>query len=323
MFQARLRVYMQTPFVTVEPMLTTVIDGKRVEIVSADGELPLSRSHWVVFRCGGFATQEDAQEFGEKLRIILRTASICCMWGIDLGREIYDPRPSLFYNRPRPLGDPLNKIHQDVHGLLIVEDIPDLTFVYLEGRRSLQAPPGELLSAINDLSNVDPKLSPDTLNGLRLINQALINTQPLAQLVLAISAVEALGQDQKWTKGQRRLLTNLSESVRADDSLSEDERLEVVAMLDRSHRIGLRQGVKRVLARLGLSDLIGEWDRIYGVRSGIFHGTGRADAIDVSKTAFEATRLCGRIILALAARDGLPLPSVASRHFPGMPVKTD
>ena len=82
------------------------------------------------------------------------------------------------------------------------------------------------------------------------------------------------------------------------------------------HRFGLRQGVTRVLARLGLQHLRKEWDRVYGIRSGLFHGTAQLAEHEIAELANSAITLCGRIILTLAEGDGVTLPSVSDVHFP-------
>lgn len=72
----------------------------------------------------------------------------------------------------------------------------------------------------------------------------------------------------------------------------------------------------RVLTRLGLQHLRKEWDRIYGIRSGLFHGTVRLAEAEIGRLAFEAIGLCGRVILAVAARNGVKLPSISLLLFP-------
>lgn len=40
-------------------------------------------------------------------------------------------------------------------------------------------------------------------NGVRLLNLALMTSEPLAQMVLAISSIGELGQSEKWNDKQR------------------------------------------------------------------------------------------------------------------------
>ena len=70
----------------------------------------------------------------------------------------------------------------------------------------------------------------------------------------------------------------------------------------------LRQGVMRVLSSLGLNDLRNEWDRLYPLRSGVFHGTADLNEHDIDQLATDIVTFSGRIILALLKRDGIKLP---------------
>jgi hypothetical protein len=75
-------------------------------------------------------------------------------------------------------------------------------------------------------------------------------------------------------------------------------------------KIGLRQGVLRLLGSLGLSGLKGEWDTLYGERSTLVHGLAPRPGTDYSQLAFKTVSLCARILLAAIARE---LPG-ADRH---------
>jgi hypothetical protein len=99
--------------------------------------------------------------------------------------------------------------------------------------------------------------------------------------------------------------------------VSEPERQEVAHAIRRGiHRIGLRQGVMRVLDSIGLKHLRPEWDRIYTHRSGLFHGTLKFRKDQIDQLALDTETLCGRIVLAYAQSKGVHLPSIAATHFP-------
>jgi len=119
------------------------------------------------------------------------------------------------------------------------------------------------------------------------------------------------------TDAQTALLAQPAAQVEAGTSGQDDERMEIADALRRGlHRFGLRQGVTRVLARLGLQHLRKEWDRVYGIRSGLFHGTAQLAEHEIAELANSAITLCGRVILTLAEGDGVTLPSVSDVHFP-------
>jgi hypothetical protein len=77
--------------------------------------------------------------------------------------------------------------------------------------------------------------------------------------------------------------------------------------------------VLRLLGSLGLSELKGAWDDLYGARSTLVHGLAPRPGVDYSELAFKTVSLCGRILLAVIARE---LPG-ADRHidkaYPHMP----
>jgi hypothetical protein len=143
-----------------------------------------------------------------------------------------------------------------------------------------------------------------------------MTSEPLAQMVLAFSAVEELGQNEKWSDAQKELIKQLGNAAEASTEGTEGERSEVAAAIRNGlFRLSLRQGVMRLLSRLGLDDLRQEWDRLYSIRSGIFHGTARLSDSERSDAARDTITLCGRIILAMIAKDGVRVPHVAAKHF--------
>jgi hypothetical protein len=72
----------------------------------------------------------------------------------------------------------------------------------------------------------------------------------------------------------------------------------------------------RVLGSLGLKHLRKEWDRIYNVRSSIFHGTRKVRDDEIAQLALETETLCGRIVLTYAESKGVQPASIATAHFP-------
>jgi hypothetical protein len=153
-------------------------------------------------------------------------------------------------------------------------------------------------------------------NGLRLLNLALMTSEPLAQMVLAISAVEELGQNEKWSEAQLALIKQLAAIADASGDLSADQGGEVAKSIRGGlFRLSLRQGVMRLLSHLQLDHLRNEWDQLYGVRSGLFHGTARLSDSEINQAALDSITLCGRIILAMVAKEGTKVPSIAATHF--------
>jgi hypothetical protein len=316
-YRVRLRVWLAKSLNAQDLSRIVNLAGRVVTIVSQEGGQQLADANWIVLQARGFASEEEANHFGTQLRTITELAGVCCRLGVNVGHG----RPPLWMNeefaRSMGLIQPHERLHPNVHGLAILPD-DDLTrFPLVHIEATVRADPAQFEGALTELAAGQWVQLSAAAEGVRLLNLALLNPQPLAQAVLAISAVEALGQDQEWTDAQTALLAQLAAQVEAGTSGQGDERMEIADALRRGlHRFGLRQGVMRVLARLELQHLRKEWDRVYGIRSGLFHGTAQLAEHEIAELATSAITLCGRIILTLAERDGVTLPSVTDVHFP-------
>jgi hypothetical protein len=132
-------------------------------------------------------------------------------------------------------------------------------------------------------------------------------------MVLAFSAIEELGQEERWTSEQRALIQ--ATAAELENRATTPDEHEVAEAVRRLHRLSLRQGVMRVLARLGLATLKTEWDRLYGIRSGVFHGTSPIGSKELRQAASEAVTLCGKILLEQLRNDGVEPPGVAAVQF--------
>ena len=73
--------------------------------------------------------------------------------------------------------------------------------------------------------------------------------------------------------------------------------------------------MKRVLCRNDLSHLQQEWDRLYSLRSSLFHGSNQLEEQEVNSLANDAMELCSRIILGIIKRNGINPPSIAIKNF--------
>ena len=287
--RVRLRVRLAKALHTADVSRVMNLAGREVAIISQIPDQPLSEALWIILRAQGFSSEEEARDFGEQLRTITEFAGLCSRLGIDVGLD----QPTAWVNEEfaRSLGliQPHERVLPNVHGLAVVPDDEATRFPLIEAEPIVHADPKQFMSALAELATVLPVQLSTAAEGVRILNLALINLQPLARIVLAVSAVEALGQDETWTNAQATLIDELATQVEIGAGARDAERLEVAEALRRSlHRIGLRQGVMRVLARLGLQHLRKEWDRIYGMRSGLFHGTVK---LTIAETAQLVLRL--------------------------------
>ena len=159
-----------------------------------------------------------------------------------------------------------------------------------------------------------------TLDATRMWNEAMISSEPAAQAVLAIAAVEMLAQDKQWSESQRSVIQSLVESLKDIDTLSKAEQEEVAEAMRRMHRHGIGQGIRRLLASLDLMPLWKRWDELYSKRSALLHGLTYSDRGAQSTMVYPALALSGRIVLtalsrhvpnaALGIDEIMPLPTV-------------
>jgi hypothetical protein len=132
-----------------------------------------------------------------------------------------------------------------------------------------------------------------------------------------VSAVESLGQDESWSQEQEQLLRELASAAEQYAIGTEADRREVADAIRKSlHRLTLRQGVFRLLNRLGLDHLKKPWDDLYAERSSLVHGLAPQPGADYSGLAQRTVSLCGQILLKAVASE---IPQ-ADRHVARMYV---
>jgi hypothetical protein len=142
-----------------------------------------------------------------------------------------------------------------------------------------------------------------------------MRSEPVAQIVFAVSAVESLGQDESWSRDQRLLLRELAAAAEQSATGTDAERHEVADAIRKSlHRLTLRQGVFRLLDRLGLQRLKKAWDDLYAERSTLVHGLAPQPGADYADLAHRTVSLCGQVLLKAAATE---IPQ-ADRHVASM-----
>ena len=289
--------------------LTTCLDGREVTIRASDGAQPISKAEWLVFEACGFPTEREARAFGERLRANVEIAAFCSGLGVDTGPDEGfgsikgEERQS--EGRPKP-----HPHHGSAPGLSIRSDDDKPAPGGIWGAVTTASDPEIFLEAMRELAD-QPSIAEHAIAPVRLLNLALITFQPLARIVLAISAVESRAKGEKWSDEQCALINKLATEI-ADP--------EVKKAVERMRRISIRQGVNRLLCRIGLSHSRKEWDRIYNLRSRLFHGAGKPwGDREIAKLASDAIQLCRKIIFATIKRDGgIPLPSVARVNFRGI-----
>ncbi len=303
-------------FTTEATALHVEMMGKEVTITSQTKDEPLNKAKWLLLIAHGFTTEQEAHQFGTRLASMLQIAALSSRHGVDIGENKPTSWVSEAFARSHGLLKENERIAPNIHGLTVLPD-DDLTrFPSFKAEMTVTADPEQMMSALRELGGKDDIDLGAAANGVRLLNLALMTSEPLAQMVLGLSAVEELGQKEKWSDAQTALIRQLATDAERSALTTEAERAEVArAIRTGLFPLSLRQGVLRLLACLGLQNLKTEWDRLYGLRSGTFHGTARLSDDQLNQAAFDTVTLCGQIILALIAAEGITVPSIAARHF--------
>ncbi len=315
-FRARLRVRLGKALSSDDFVLVAKIGGREVEIKSERKDETLRNAKWVEFTTGGFPSKEEAQAFGEQLRTIAGIVGVCTRVGIDVGDDKSTTSITEEWARSLGIMKSEKRIHPNIHGLMIHPDDGLSRFPKGGFQGYVTHDPTQIVKAVEGFGLALPQALSTAEIGVRLLNRALMSVEPLTQIVLALSVVEALGQDEKWTENQASILQRLADNLEAGDD-GDEEIKEVAHALRRNvHRISLRQGVLRVLQRLHFGHLKKEWDRLYEMRSGVFHGTQHLDEKETLQLAADCVTLCGKIVIALLKQEGIQVPSVADAHYP-------
>lgn len=300
-YRVRFRFRLAKSFYSDELSSSFEIGGVTVTLKSELVDQPLREARWVILGASGFQTESEARVFGTRLKHSVQIASVCSRLGADCGAD------RITTGWGAAIKQSLLKqgaiLRDTVHGIDVFEDSPEVTYMGLNANGQVHASLEKFLSSIVRFHADLASLSQRSTDILLLLNNVLMNPQPVAQIVLAISTVEMLGQDREWSTEQRGLLDEFV--VLAErSSLPPAERVEVADAIKRNmYRVGLRQGVLALLSSIGLNSLKKEWDAVYSERSKLVHGIAPVPGVDYSELATRTISLCGKILLRLMAQE--------------------
>lgn len=289
---------------------TFTVAGRDVVLSPAVPDSLLCDSEWLIMNARGFETEDEARQFGRALRAALQVSSAAARLGVDAGKDL--PTSGLGREVKESIREKTGALVRDnVHGLDVFPDDPNTRIFSFQATGAVHASADDFLAGLNEFHGAASGASQRVADVVLLLNYALMRPEPVAQIVFAVSAVEMLGQDETWSDNQKRLLMELGDSARNSAIGTADEREEVAnAIAKNLHRLSLRQGVFRLLDRLGLAGLKPRWDALYKERSVLVHGLAPKPGADYGDLAFRTVSLCGQILLAAIAGE---IPG-ADRH---------
>ena len=306
--------------------MTVSIAGRTVTIESENRGEPLSKTSWLVMNCRGFETEAQAREFGEELRRATHLAGLCNRVGVD-ARDRGEDRTMSWLN-PEEVRrvNPEIRLAPDVHGIVILPDDGNNVFARARAEGRVLANADHFVRSLEEClpENAPPRCgSPSIRRAIRVLNLAEINEDPIAKVVLAVAMIEGLATDPPWTDGEIALIE--SAAAWLERTHGDQEKVMPVVEAIRKVRIeSIRQRTKKLLQANGLSNMWRDWDSLYKKRSSLFHdrseaGSERRGSHLEESTLYalgqEAIKLCARIVLSMAQREGIAVPRRAKVHF--------
>lgn len=291
------------------------IAGREVVLTPPTPDLMIMDSEWLIMNARGFASEDEARQFGRRLKTALEVAAAAARLGVDTGRNL--PTSGLGKFVKDALAQDGIHVRDNIHGLDVFSDHPNTRLFTMNATGVVHAAPDPFLSDLDEIVQTAVTPSQSIADIILLLNYALMRSEPVAQIVFVVSAVESLGQDERWSKDQKQLLRELAAAAEQSATGTDAERREVADAIQKSlHRLTLRQGVFRLLDRLGLQHLKKPWDDLYAERSTLVHGLAPYPGADYGDLAHRTVSLCGQILLKAAAAE---IPQ-AERHVARMYV---
>ena len=312
-----------------ELSITALVGGRTVTIRSEVSEQPLSEARWLVLESRGFDTEESARAFGEELQRAAHLAGLCSRVGVDAGDPGDDRARSRInpeFLRSLPGMSPDLRVGPDVHGLAILPDDGNTICVRLRGNLSTRANSGDFVRTLEESipeSSGYGRGTPAIRRAIRVLSLAEMSEDPISKVVLSVSTVEGLATEPSWTEEQRKVIDEAAAWVQQTHG-TEETTGQVLKAIRNVRSTSINQKVRKLLEANGLSNLWKDWKKLYGKRSRLFHGETDGEAEHRGKyledselhgLGQDAVKLCGRIVLSIAKREGIRIPRRAGSHF--------
>ena len=304
---------------TEDDALTVSIAGRTVTIESEKRGESLSKTSWLVMSCRGFETEAQARKFGEELRRATHLAGLCNRLGVDAGDPGEDR--TMFWLNPEIVRNvnPDIRLVPDVHGIVILPDDGNNVHARWPMTAQVLANTGHFARSLEECLPGNGPLQSGSLSirrAIRMLSLAEINEDPIAKLVLAVSTIEGLAKD-------LQLIENAATRLERAHS-DREEAQQVVEAVRQVRKGSIRQRIRKLLKANDLWSVREDWDRLYKRRSDFFHGRSEAvsehlgnhlEQSSLHALGQEAIKLCARIVLSMAQREGVAVPGRAKVHF--------
>lgn len=301
-YRARLRFRLGQSLSVKKSVFSYSMSGRETEIRPASGNAPIEESDKLIWCATGFEEEADAIEFAGRLQLALVVVAARRKMGADVG---YEARSTLQVAEEVNATATSNGVvfRTDRDGVMVYPDDGGVLIVGIEAALSVRHPPLPVAQEVADFIGKVSALTGTPLDALVLLNAALINSEPLARLALAVAAVEMLARDEKkWSENQKKALKALKVAATQLEGLSPLELEEVEAAAEGMKNFGVNESCRRLIRKLGLDDILGHWRGLYKARSEIFHGAAYPTKEQIAHASDLAINVCARIVLTAVAQ---------------------
>uniref|UniRef100_UPI0035C9C9DA hypothetical protein n=1 Tax=uncultured Sphingomonas sp. TaxID=158754 RepID=UPI0035C9C9DA len=295
-YKMRLRVRFGSKLNTNEKSAKLIFKGRRVWLHPRQREHTLGTDAWVVFSANRFPTVEAAAQFGRELQRSL--SIVCALRGlpVDVGG---DNRPTGQFSdeiKEAMLRDTAVWLRDDVHGLDVYPATVTSQMIMLEANLTTKFVIEPYVDAINQSAKQIDRLSEAGALSCELLNAATMSNHPVAAATLSLAAVELLAINEKRSPKQKEWIRKIRDSLETDTSIIEADKVVLQKAVAGMFNTGISDRVKKMLARLGMEDRDDDWDRIYKLRSALFHGVRRLTQSEIIALGSEAPALSRQIV---------------------------
>ena len=301
-FGFRLRFFSNGPRIDsdAESIDIELSDGRTVKLAPTWPDTKLRDARDLKLSGPGFATRDEAQRCGERLRSAVLKSMAELRTGFDLGKDRPTSWTSDDVKEAISRGGGV-RMHDNVHGLYVFEEQPPSRFFLMQATGSVQSSPSRYIDEWKRQYDASPQLSPKEAFGLELYAMAHAEPSTRARFVALATVVEALAAGAMRSEKGQQLIDSFMETFMKgtrESDLDPSERRSLEGGLLDLKRGSIGAACRRYIeAALG-KDATKEFDRLYDIRSKLVH-TGVYDDTALGDELSKLDALVSRLLAPL------------------------
>lgn len=168
------------------------IAGCEVVLTPPTPGLKIVESEWLIMNARGFASEDEARQFGQRLKTAVDVSAVAARIGVDTGRNL--ATSGLGKIVKDALAQTGAHVRDNIHGLDVFPDHPNTRIFTMDATGIVHAAPDPFLNDLDEIVRAAVTPSQRVADVILLLNYALLRPEPVAQIVFAVSAVESLGR---------------------------------------------------------------------------------------------------------------------------------